>query len=133
MKNDNTSIARAGSKVPVARAECEAPLYVPRSDIYEKADGLLLLADMPGVPESSVDIELDKDHMTITGRLGPESLEGYDLTYSEYRPGGYRRTFRLSDEIDVEKITASMKNGTLAVHLPKKETVKPRKITVQRL
>lgn len=133
MKNDNTSIARTGSCVPAARCESEVPLYVPRSDIYEKPDGLLLLADMPGVPETAVDIELDKDHMTITGRLEPESLEGYDLTYSEYRPGGYRRTFRLSDEIDVEKISASMKNGTLAVHLPKKETVKPRKIVVKRV
>jgi HSP20 family molecular chaperone IbpA len=105
--------------------------YVPRVDIYETAEGVVLLADMPGVDENSLDITLEKNILTIEGRVSVERPQGYDLAYAEYGVGDYHRTFALSDEVDRNKIEASLKNGVLRLTLPKAEAARTRKIQVR--
>lgn len=105
--------------------------FVPRVDIYETSDSLLLIADMPGVDEKTVDIELDKNTLTIVGNVAPEVVKDKSLIYSEYETGDYERSFTLSDEIDREKICATVKNGVLRLELPKAEKVKPKKIAIK--
>jgi HSP20 family molecular chaperone IbpA len=129
-----TSVVRNPTQTAAAalsRSAEDAPVYSPRSDIYEKADALVLLAEMPGVSEKSIEIELEADRLTITGRPEAEQLTGYTLSYGEYRPGTFWRTFRLSDEIDASRIEATIRNGVLRLTLPKKESVKARKIPVK--
>ncbi len=106
-------------------------VFVPRTDIYESQDHLLLLADMPGVGQDSVDITLERNILTIHGRVDPPEFEGYSLTYSEYGIGDYHREFALSNEIDREGIQASVRNGVLRLVLPKSRSAMPRKITVE--
>lgn len=106
-------------------------VFVPRVDIYETGDELVLLADMPGVDENSVDVTLEKNVLTITGNLEPAQPENYSLTYAEYVEGDYQRSFTLSDEIDREKIEATVSNGVLSLRLPKAGPAKARKITVK--
>lgn len=106
-------------------------LFIPRTDIYESKEHLLLLADMPGVKQDSVDITLEHNTLTIYGQVEPPELKGYALTYAEYGIGDYRRVFTLSNEIDREGIQASVKNGVLKLVLPKSKNALPRKITVQ--
>ncbi|MFQ5432989.1 MAG: Hsp20/alpha crystallin family protein [Nitrospinota bacterium] len=106
----------------------------PRADIFEQADGLTIFADMPGVDENSVDVRLDDDLVRISGEAAKQSPgEGHTLVYSEYQPGGherYTRSFILSDDIDRDGISASIKNGMLKLTLPKIKKPGPRKIEI---
>jgi len=105
--------------------------FVPRVDIYENKDSLFLLADMPGVDEKTVDIELEKNILKITGRVENGRIQDAAMMYSEYEIGDYERVFTLSDEIDRDKVVASVKNGVLRLELPKTEKVKPKKIAIK--
>jgi HSP20 family protein len=106
-------------------------VFVPRVDIFETEADIKLLADMPGVSSDSVDITLEKNILTIRGQIDFERPEGYDLAYAEYAVGDYERTFALSDEVDREKIEATVKHGVLRLLLPKAESAKMRKIAVK--
>jgi HSP20 family protein len=105
--------------------------FVPRVDIYENKDCLFLFADMPGVDENTVDIELEKNVLTIIGRVENGRVKDATMMYSEYEIGDYERVFTLSDEIDRDKIVATVRNGVLHLELPKTEKVKPKKIAIQ--
>ncbi len=108
-----------------------ARTFFPRVDIYETEDTVVLLADMPGVNENSVDITLEKNILTINGYANPQAPENFEPAYAEYHFGNYERTFALSDEVDREQIEATVKNGVLRLIMPKAETAKTRKITVK--
>lgn len=105
--------------------------YIPDVDIIERKDDILLVADMPGVDEKSVDITLEKNVLTINGYVEPEIPPTCCLAYAEYSIGDYQRTFTLSDEIDRNGIEATVKNGVLRLTLPKAAEMKERKITVK--
>jgi HSP20 family molecular chaperone IbpA len=109
----------------------DRPAFVPRADIYETDDEIFVVADMPGVDESSLDITLENNVLTINGYVEPSAPEGYSLVYSEYREGDYVRSFRLSDEIDREDIEATLKDGVLMLTLPKVKEARMRKIAVR--
>jgi len=105
--------------------------FVPRVDIYETREALFLIADMPGVDDKTVDVEMEKNILTISGRVDDGKVKDHTLVFSEYEVGDYERTFTLSDEIDREKIKATVKQGVLRLELPKAEKVKPKKIAIQ--
>lgn len=106
-------------------------VFIPKVDIYETGEAVILLADMPGVNEDSVDITLEKNILSIKGYVNLEGEEGYGLAYNEYTVGDYERTFALSDEVDRNEIEAAMKDGVLQLTLPKAEMAKTRKIAVK--
>ncbi len=108
----------------------ECPCFVPRADVYETGDAIFVVADMPGVDESSLDITLEDNVLTINGYVDPEPPEGYGLAYAEYRVGDYMRAFTLSDQIERDGIEATVKDGVLRLVLPKVEEVKKRKIAI---
>jgi len=107
----------------------ERPWIAPRVDIYENDHELLLVADLPGVDEKNLKIDLDKDQLTIEGMRQEEDL-GKVLGW-EYRPLDYHRSFLVPQGINEAKITAELKLGVLKLHLPKAEGLKPRKIEVK--
>ena len=106
-------------------------VFIPKVDIYETGQAVIMLADMPGVNEDSVDITLEKNILTIKGFVNHDGENGYGLAYSEYSVGDYERTFALSDEVDRNQIEAAMKDGVLKLTLPKAEMARTRKITVK--
>jgi HSP20 family protein len=106
-------------------------VYTPDVDILEKDDSIIVLADIPGVSESGVDITLEKDVLSIYAKVEPEVPEKHQLLRAEYGIGDYQRSFTISNEIDREKIDATVKNGVLRIVLPKAKAVQTRKITVQ--
>ncbi|MBI2192355.1 MAG: Hsp20/alpha crystallin family protein [Planctomycetes bacterium] len=127
-----THVRKYGSNAPAApEATRSCSTYVPRCDIFERDKELVLLADMPGVNEKSVDVELENAVLTLTGHIQEEEFPGYELKVQEYPPGNFRRSFTLSDEFDVNRIEASMRNGVLQVILPKAEAARPRKIALK--
>jgi len=105
--------------------------FVPRVDIYETKEAIFLIADMPGVDEKSVEVELEKNNLTISGHVNIEEEKDRSIVYSEYEVGDYERSFTLSDEIDRDKICATVKDGVLRLELPKAEKAKPKKITIK--
>ena len=104
-------------------------VYLPATDIYERDDAIVLVADMPGVAEQEIDIHVENHVLTITGTPATSSLKG-ELMYAEFRPGRFERAFTLSNDIDSEGIKARMKNGVLTVDLPKSAKARARKIEV---
>lgn len=108
---------------------CKA--FVPRADIYETEDSLVIVADMPGVDENSIDITLEKNVLSLKGTVEFEQPENLSLAYAEYEIGDYERSFTLSDEIDRDNISATISEGVLRVFLPKAGPAKTRKISVK--
>jgi|SRR6185312_4561419 len=106
-------------------------VFIPVTDIYETADRIVVLAEMPGVPPDGVDITLERRVLTIRGRLATREHGGYRQIYSEYGEGDYERVFTLSEDIDRDRIEASHKNGVLHLILPKAESAKTRKIELK--
>jgi HSP20 family protein len=109
----------------------ECACYIPRADIYETEDNIVVVADMPGVDQKSIDISLEKYILTINGYVEPPEIEGYSLAWAEYDIGDYQRSFRISNEIDRDKIEATIKDGVLRLFLPKAEQAKLKKISVK--
>jgi HSP20 family molecular chaperone IbpA len=105
-------------------------VFTPPVDIYETPDSVVLVADMPGVEENSVDVTLEKNVLTIYGRVEVQYPAGHSLAYSEYRIGDYQRSFTISNAIDWEKIGGTVRNGVLKLTLPKAGPAKTRKINV---
>ena len=103
--------------------------FVPRFDIWEGDDELLLFGDLPGVDVDDLDIRFENRELTIHGNVSPR-YEG-EMLYGEYGIGDFHRTFTIGDAIDAEKISAEMHSGVLKLHLPKSEKVKPRRIEVK--
>ena len=104
--------------------------YVPSVDICETPDSLLLRADMPGVDENSVEVNVANGVLSIEGWVSVKEYEHLQPVYTEYNIGNYSRRFTLSNEIDTNRITAKMVNGVLELELPKAEKAKPRQITI---
>jgi HSP20 family protein len=104
--------------------------YVPRFDIVETDDGLILFGDLPGVATDNLDVRFENEHLTIFGKVEPRHRE-HEYLCGEYGVGDYYREFHVSEVIDPENISAELKDGVLTVQLPKKEAVKPKRITVK--
>ena len=109
----------------------EGPVFQPAVDIFEKADSLTLLADMPGVKPDQLSIDLRDDVLTIRGNLdAPEGEKEADVL-REFAWGAYYRQFTLAESIDQSKIEARLSDGVLRLELPKVEKAKPRQIAVR--
>ncbi|HEX8599075.1 MAG TPA: Hsp20/alpha crystallin family protein [Chloroflexia bacterium] len=106
-------------------------IYTPAVDIYETNEAIVLVADMPGVDESSVDVTLEKNVLTIHGRVQPWQFEDHSLRYAEYGIGDYQRSFTISNQIDWEHIEGSVSNGVLRLTLPKTGPAQTRKIAIK--
>jgi HSP20 family molecular chaperone IbpA len=104
--------------------------FQPAVDIVETPEELLVLADMPGVTPEGLDIRLEGDVLTISGRPKAEDYEGLKPVHVEYSVGGFHRRFTLGEAIDRDRIKAELKNGVLGLHLPKAERARARRIEV---
>jgi HSP20 family molecular chaperone IbpA len=104
--------------------------YVPEVDICETADSLWLWADMPGVDQHSVDVNLADGVLSIEGRVSLQEYENLSPVYTEYNIGNYLRRFTVTADIDAEHIKARMNNGVLELELPKSARAKPRRINI---
>jgi HSP20 family protein len=102
---------------------------VPSASVIEVADGYTLELEMPGVTKDGLDISVENNELTITGRRSLPTVEG-TLIHHESRPENFRRTFELDPSIDADKISAKIDQGLVTLTLPKAEHVKPRKIAV---
>lgn len=101
----------------------------PPVDVYENQSELLIVADVPGATKESIAVSVDRGQLTIEAKRTEEN-SGTPTAW-EFRVRDYRRVFSVPQSIDASKIEANLAGGVLRVHLPKAETHKPRRITVQ--
>jgi len=103
---------------------------LPSSDIYENADEYILVANMPGVSRSEVQVKVIEESLIVFGRINYDETINRDYILNENELGNYFRKFKISDSIDKANISAKYDNGQLIVHLPKSEKTKPRTIDI---
>jgi len=133
MSNENpTREIETREKQEVEREQTRPGIvFRPDVDIVEREDEFVVTADLPGVDEQHVDVRLEKGLLSIRADLAVEPESEWQAIYGEYRVGSFYREFTLSDQIDVNGIKASMKDGVLDLHLPKAEQHRPRSIEVR--
>lgn len=122
---------KEANKSDIVERTRSTKVYNPDVDIIEGKDKIVVIADMPGVNEDSIDVTLEDNILTIYGRVKWEIPEKMKLTHAEYGIGDYQRIFTVSGEIDREKIQATVKNGVLRLVMPKNDTARMRKINVR--
>jgi HSP20 family molecular chaperone IbpA len=111
-------------------ATVPARIFVPPADIYETPDALKVVLEMPGVDKSNVNVLVEDGVLTVEGRLDFSKYQDLQPLYTEYNIGHYSRSFRLTTTINQSKIGAEMKDGVLALVLPKADAAKSRTIQV---
>jgi HSP20 family protein len=122
------------SHVRAGRArERREEAFSPLVDIYETEDGTtVLLAELPGATSETLDIRVDKGVLTVSAEAPlPEVGEEYSPTYTGFVGGDFFRAFALSDEVDRERIQASLEDGLLTVTLPRATAASTRKIPIK--
>ena len=127
---EHTVAAPEVQKSPMTESTRHHERYVaPPVDIYETPDGLVVLADVPGVAKEALEVRVDHNVLTIRGQVR-RGIPG-EVTDREYDLSNFFRQFELSDKVDQSQITADLKSGVLTLHLPKAEEAKPRQIEVR--
>ena len=117
-----------GERIERARA---AKIFNPDVDIVERKNDIVVIADMPGIDEASVDITLENNVLSIYGKVDWNAPDRLKLLHGEYGIGDYQRVFTLSGDVNREKIEATVNNGVLKIVLPKAEAAKTKKIAVR--
>ena len=124
-------IVKREQSVPANREETRTAgrVLVPAVDIFESDENLTLIADMPGVEKSGLEINLEKGLLTISGEMTSEK-RGKSLL-REFSTANYYRQFKVSEHIDAEKSSAELNNGVLTLTIPKAESAKPKRIEIR--
>ena len=130
---DQSMEVQKQDEVPAVETErtCSQRTFVPRADIYETDKEIIVLADIPGANEKTVDITLGKNVLSINANIEPSISSGFDIAYTEYEEGDYQRSFRLAHEVDRGKIGAVVNQGVLRLHIPISQKARTKKIEVK--
>jgi HSP20 family molecular chaperone IbpA len=124
------NLVKQENQSPATTSQTPERYYVaPLVQIEPTQEGYLLRAEMPGVGKDGAEVTVENGELVILGHRQKVQAPG-QLVYSERRPFDYRRSYELDASIDTSKISAKVENGVLTVTLPKAESVKPRKITL---
>jgi HSP20 family protein len=100
----------------------------PAVDIFETEEGLTMVADLPGISQEQLEVDIVHGLLTLRGK-GEGGMKGEDL-YREFSRANYYRQFQIPNEIDVNRVAAELKDGVLTLQLPKAEAAKPRRIEI---
>lgn len=105
--------------------------YVPYTDIYETGGGLLVTMEVPGVVKDNLEIKVEKNILSVEGRIDFSKYQNLLPLYTEYNIGHYRRSFTLSSQVDSQRINAKLNDGVLTLELPKVKEAIARRISVE--
>ena len=127
---DETYVTKAPSETRAPERVNGGPTFSPLVDIIEKADAMIVLADMPGVARDRLSVMLEKGVLTIDGEVEAPDESGLTLQLREYELGHFHRAFEVGDGLDAAGVKASMRDGVLRLVIPKHGDLKPRKIEI---
>jgi len=101
-------------------------------DVKETKDGCVFTADAPGIDSKDIDVKLQNNRLTVSGKREQEKSDKGDTYYSYERSyGSFSRSFTLPEGVDADKISADLNQGVLTVNLPKMPEAKPKQISVK--
>ena len=100
-------------------------------DAYRHGDTIVVHFDLPGVDPSSIDIEYERQALTVSAERSWRPTEGDQLLAAERVHGKFQRQILLGEGLDTERLKATFEHGVLTVTIPVAERAKPRKIDVE--
>ncbi len=100
-------------------------------DAYRHGDTFVLHFDLPGMDPASIDVEYERNVLTVSAERSWRPVEGDDVVASERIHGSYRRQLLLGEGLDGDRIHATYEHGVLTLTIPVAEKAKPRKIEIQ--
>ena len=104
----------------------------PKVNIVENENEFLLTAEVPGMVDDDIDVEIKDGVLSLRGHVKEEKETKEDnYRIKEFRSQNFERSFRLGDQVDPEKVAAKLEKGILRVSLGKKEIAKPRKVAIK--
>jgi HSP20 family protein len=106
-------------------------VFQPRTDVVETEGAYEITADMPGVDRDAVEVTVDGGVLSVKGRQSDWSVPGQELAYAEFLTGDYRRDLALPEQVDAERIEATLKDGVLRLTLPKRAPAQTKRIAVK--
>jgi len=107
-------------------------LFSPSFEVFERKDGYVFKADLPGVKQEDLDITLNANRLTVSGKREAEERKEGERFYAYERSfGSFTRSFTLPEGVDAEHVAAELKNGVLTLVVPKKPEVQPKKISIK--
>jgi HSP20 family protein len=105
--------------------------FAPAFEVKETKDAIVFTADLPGVAENDIQVQLTDNRLSISGKRESEKTEQGDTYYTAERSyGSFTRSFTLPEGLDRDKLRAELKNGVLSVTAPKRPEAQPKKISV---
>lgn len=128
--NRPPATAAAAPTAPPEIVKSDRALFTPPIDIYESDEGLVLIADLPGVSVKSLELQVQNNKLTLLGRVASQAPANARLLHKEYEEGDFLRSFILSEDVDHDRVTARLNNGVLEVALPRAPRTAPRRIQV---
>ena len=124
------TVTTAPTQAPERREAPERAVrtIAPRVDIYETEKSYVLLADMPGLTPDGLDVVAERDELIVRGRVERPSTTP---DYQEFELADYFRAFSLTEDLDADNTTATLRDGVLRVEIPKSPRMQPKKIPVR--
>jgi HSP20 family protein len=106
--------------------------FVPTVDVSEDDQNVLVKAEIPGMSKDDIEIQIDRDLLTLRGEKREEKKEenGERTIYREVRHGSFLRQLTLPCEVDPDKTEAKLDNGVLRLRLPKREPSRGKRISI---
>jgi HSP20 family protein len=101
-------------------------------EVKETKDAYVFKADVPGVKENDLAVNLTGNRLTVTGKREAERRQEHDTYFSYERSfGSFTRSFTLPEGIETEKVQADLKDGVLTINVPKKPEAQPKKVSIK--
>jgi len=128
----NTSADTQTRRGEAARAQPGAGYtLLPAVDIVEDQTGIILSADLPGVPRENLNVRVEGGHLLIDAEMAVAVPADLNVLHAEVRGGAYHRSFALSGELDSNAVEANLRDGVLTIRVPRTERAKPRRIEIK--
>jgi HSP20 family protein len=131
--NDTQEVAKRPPDEVQHQSPARKPEHalIPAADIFEDADGISVVLDMPGVSKDRLHVKAEGNGLIVEGDAEIPMPEGMEAVYADVHAAHYRRSFGLTSELDAERIEAGLKDGVLTLRIPKRAELKPRRIEIQ--
>jgi HSP20 family protein len=101
-------------------------------EVKETKDGYLFKADVPGIKESDLTINLNGNRLTVSGKREEEKRQEHETFFSYERSyGSFTRSFTLPEGVDADQVNANLKDGVLSIVVPKKPEAQPKKVAIK--
>ncbi len=107
------------------------PANAPRTNLLESGDHFEVQAEVPGVSKGDLNIKIQGKYLEISGERIVDTPEGYKVHRSERMSNTFSKSFSLPENVDANKMEATLKDGILYLTLPKSEATKPKQIAIK--